>query len=503
MATINGSGGDDTINGTAAADSIATAGGNDSVSGGAGNDSIYAGSGLDTVSGGLGDDSIDGEGGGDSLSGGDGRDTIDGGAGDDIVSGDAGNDSLIGGLGNDTIDGGDGNDILIDDDGNNVMYGGDGDDQIYSNGSASTIDGGSGRDTLVGGSEGDSVSGGDDDDTIYANGGDDTVKGGSGNDSIDGGTGSDVIHSGEGHDTVFAGGGNDQVQGGAGNDYIQGDSGQNTIEGGTGNDTVAGGSGADTFVVRDGDGSDTIQLFSTANDIVAFDMAEIATYQDVLDRMSASGNNTVINFDNGNTLTFVDIQPVRLSASNFAYSAGPVCLLAGTPIRTERGDIPIEELRPDDILWTKDRGWQALRLVVHESLVFRSRDDPAKPIVIPQGALGAGLPRQDLIVSPQHRVLQVLEKTGEEVLVPAIKLAGQNGIRQMRGRKRAQYLNVVLEDHSIIQAAGCWVESMLVTGRSMSRQSKAARRLLDSALGMKPARSLRRRPMSGRRLKTG
>lgn len=256
-----------------------------------------------------------------------------------------------------------------------------------------------------------------------------------------------------------------------------------------------------TFVIRNGHGSDTLQDFSTTQDTVAFDLEEISTYDDVLDRLTDVDGSTVITFDNSDQLVLENVLPRDLDGSNFRYSAGPVCLLAGTLIQTERGPIAVEELRPDDVLWTKDRGWQALQLVVMERMKFADRDDPAKPILIPQGALGNDLPDADLMLSPQNRLLQSVAETGEEELVPAADLIGTNGIRQMRGKKKALYLNVLLERHSIIQAAGCWVESMLVTRRSLLQQSKAARRLLDHCLDMEPALRVAREGSRPRRLK--
>lgn len=436
------------------------------------------------INGTGGNDSLTGTSSNDTIKGGAGHDTIMGGAGEDQLEGGAGNDSILGGAGDDTLDGGDGNDTLIDDSGNNSLSGGEGDDRLTVGGSGShTLDGGAGNDSLVGGSGGDSISGGDGADTILANEGDDTLSGGAGNDRIVGDEGNDLIDAGAGDDVVFGGGGMD------------------TIEGGGGNDHLFGGAGADTFVIRDGHGADTIGDFRTSEDIIAFDMNEIRSYDDIVARISGTQHAT-ITFNNGDSITVSNVRPENLRASNFAFTAGPVCLLAGTPIRTERGDIPIEELRPDDILWTKDHGWQALRLVVMETMVFKHRDDPAKPILIPMGALGAGQPDRDLILSPQHRVLQMLDKTGEEVLVPAVKLIGHKGIRRMRGKQRAEYLNVVMERHSIIQAAGCWVESLLVTSQSLSRQTKAARRLLDHAKAMTPARRIEKRGVRPRHLKS-
>ncbi|MBY4894772.1 Hint domain-containing protein [Rhodobacteraceae bacterium N5(2021)] len=473
--------------------------GNDSITGASGNDNNNCLDGDDTIIGNSGDDTLDGD------------------AGDDSLVGNSGTKDIKGGTSNDTIDGGSDNDKLEGEDRDDVIFGGYGDDEIKGGDGNDTIDGGGGSDKIEGGNGADLIDGGDGDDTITGQG-NDMIEGGAGHDKISVGSDSATVYGDEGHDTITGGSGNDRlfggddddsikggsgddtIIGGDGDDYIETGSGNDVVEAGAGDDTIKAGSGNETFVYRDGHGSDVINGFGS-NDVIAFDMAEISSYQDMLDRMSG-GDNTLITFDNGETLQLSGFERDDVNASNFSFSAGPVFFLAGTLMLTERGGVAIEDLRPDDILWTKDHGWQALRLVVRETMVFKTRDDKAKPILIPAGALGENQPQTDLILSPQHRVLQVIEETGEEVLVPAIKLIGHKGIRRMRGKKRAEYLNVVMERHSVIQAAGCWVESLLVTSRSLSRQTKAARRMLDHAIGMEPARRIERKGVRPRRLKS-
>lgn len=259
---------------------------------------------------------------------------------------------------------------------------------------------------------------------------------------------------------------------------------------------------SDAFVLRDGHGGDTILGFCPDVGSIAFDMNEVSCYDDVLNRLTQIASDAVLTFDNGDQVVLKAVFHKDLSADNFTFSSGPVCLLEGTLIQTERGEIKIEELRPDDIIWTKQRGWQALRLVTVETITFKHRNDPAKPILIPAGALGDGRPVADLITSPQHRILQSLELTDEEELVPAGSLIGFNGIRRMRGKKSANYYNIVLEEHSIIQAQGCWVESLHVTPRSIQRQTHAARKLLTHYVGMPPTQRIAPGKARKRRLKT-
>jgi Ca2+-binding RTX toxin-like protein len=113
-ATIKGTPGNDTLNGTDGADVIA---------GFAGDDTINALNGRDLVFGGPGNDTI---------LGGNGWDLIFGGAGNDTINGENGPDLLRGRSGDDTVDGGDGRDILFGGWGTDVLRGGGGNDRLHA-----------------------------------------------------------------------------------------------------------------------------------------------------------------------------------------------------------------------------------------------------------------------------------------------------------------------------------------------------------------------------------
>ncbi|MEM8828062.1 MAG: hypothetical protein AAGE96_01735 [Cyanobacteria bacterium P01_G01_bin.19] len=120
---INGTDGNDTLQGI---DSV------DIIHGGAGADRITANGGDDIVSGGDNSDRITGNDGNDSIFGGADADLINGNAGDDLLSGDAGNDEIRGGAGDDLLMGVTGNDTLRGEGGSDtfVFGNGDGTDRI-------------------------------------------------------------------------------------------------------------------------------------------------------------------------------------------------------------------------------------------------------------------------------------------------------------------------------------------------------------------------------------
>jgi VCBS repeat-containing protein len=86
--------------------------GNDSLDGGNGDDVIYGAAGRDTVMGNNHDDLLFGGSGNDTVLGGNDADILYGGSGNDTLDGENGNDTLIGGFGSDSLIGGGGVDLF-------------------------------------------------------------------------------------------------------------------------------------------------------------------------------------------------------------------------------------------------------------------------------------------------------------------------------------------------------------------------------------------------------
>ncbi|MDM8349521.1 DUF4347 domain-containing protein, partial [Pseudomonas sp. sp1636] len=249
-----------------------------------------------------------------SLIGGSGNDTLTGGAGNDVLYGNDGNDRLSGNGGMDTFYGGagsdfiyalGGNDVIYGDAGNDGLSGGDGDDSMY---------GGDGNDTLIGGNGNDLMSGGEGIDLIWAGNGDDLVYGGEGNDNISGDAG---------NDTLYGGDGNDVLRGFADDDLIHGDAGSDTLSGGAGVDTLFGGTDGDIFTgtVADHDG-DRIEDFTLEDTIVI-----VGADYSSLNGSNASGT---VDLGSGQSLTLTGISAVNGTFSAL-YSGGNTTLTLVAP----------------------------------------------------------------------------------------------------------------------------------------------------------------------------
>jgi hypothetical protein len=153
-----------------------------------------------------------------------------------------------------------------------------------------------------------------------------------------------------------------------------------------------------------------------------------------------------------------------------------VCFASGTLIDTPSGPTRIEFLRPGDLVDTADHGPQSLRWIGGQVLPRAGRH---APIVIARGALGGGLPRQALKVSPQHRILvrsAIVRRMFdvEEVLLPARRLLDHPGISQAAADDPVCYWHLLFDRHEVVRAQGVWAESLFLGPEAVKSISQEA-----------------------------
>ncbi len=130
------------------------------------------------------------------------------------------------------------------------------------------------------------------------------------------------------------------------------------------------------------------------------------------------------------------------------------CFAAGTLIATPRGETPVDELQVRDLV-TLATGVEAeIGWIGHR----RVRGGADLPIRISRGALAIGMPRRDLIVSPDHALFL------DGALVPAGLLANGRTIRRDYSASRMTYYHVELDGHGVLLAEGVPAEGYLDTG---------------------------------------
>ena len=160
------------------------------------------------------------------------------------------------------------------------------------------------------------------------------------------------------------------------------------------------------------------------------------------------------------SLSFNNTNGLIADRQTFNYVA---CFTPGALIDTDKGARRVETLRPGDQVRTRDRGHQRLRWIGQAT---RDAVGGLVPVRITKGALGCGLPKQDLVVSQQHRMLLnsriVARLTGsQEVLVPAKKLLCVPGVDLVEEGGTVTYLHLLFDRHEIIYADGAPTESLL------------------------------------------
>lgn len=145
----------------------------------------------------------------------------------------------------------------------------------------------------------------------------------------------------------------------------------------------------------------------------------------------------------------------------------PICFAAETRIATIRGPVPAGDLRAGDRVLTRDNGYRPVRWVGRRHLPAAELVvwDRFRPIRLAAGALGPGWPAQDLVVSPQHRLLvagaEVRDLTDcDEALVPARQLLSLPGVTLESPEAGVSYVNLLLDRHEILLAEGAWAESL-------------------------------------------
>ena len=135
------------------------------------------------------------------------------------------------------------------------------------------------------------------------------------------------------------------------------------------------------------------------------------------------------------------------------------CFVAGTRIRTSRGEVAVEDLEVGDLVNTLDDGLQPLRWIGRKSVAAKGN---LAPVRIKAGTFGD---HGTLMVSPQHRILvrdalADLLCGEQDVLVAAKDLVNDRSIRSVPGGM-VDYVHLFFDRHQIVFSEGLATESYL------------------------------------------
>lgn len=231
------------------------------------------------------------------------------------------------------------------------------------------------------------------------------------------------------------------------------------------NDTTAQTSLIDVY---GGSGTDGITVTSTG---AAFNTAAAAAGWD----------------DNGDGTWSQNATSSVLTVGNITYQndfegAAAVCFASGALIQTESGNnVPVEDLKLGDLVMTADHGLKQIRWINarHLNASALAANPDLRPIRIRAGALGQGLPKSDLVVSPQHRML-VRSRIAQrmycafEVLAPAKKLLAIDGIDIATDLEHVTYWHFLLDQHEVVFANDAPSESLFPGPQALKSLPTAA-----------------------------
>jgi autotransporter passenger strand-loop-strand repeat protein len=135
------------------------------------------------------------------------------------------------------------------------------------------------------------------------------------------------------------------------------------------------------------------------------------------------------------------------------------CFRAGTLIRTDRGEVPVEALRVGDRVASAFGGVVRVSWLGHRHIDCKRHPRPHDvwPVRVAAGAFGADRPCRELWLSPDHAVFI------DGVLIPVRYLLNDATIRQ-DSVGQVSYWHVELPLHDVLFAEGMAVESYLDTG---------------------------------------
>ena len=151
--------------------------------------------------------------------------------------------------------------------------------------------------------------------------------------------------------------------------------------------------------------------------------------------------------------SFVGAVPQTLAADDDQVP----CFTTGTRIATPGGEVDVQQLVIGDRVTLAGGGdapivWIGRRS--YDGRFIRGRRD-ILPVCIHAGALGNGLPKRDLTVSPLHAMLL------DGVLVPAGVLVNGTTVTQADSIDMVHYVHIELDHHDVLLAEGAPAESFV------------------------------------------
>ncbi|MEM6618791.1 MAG: Hint domain-containing protein [Pseudomonadota bacterium] len=154
----------------------------------------------------------------------------------------------------------------------------------------------------------------------------------------------------------------------------------------------------------------------------------------------------------------LDIRPSRSPLASTQDTM--VCFTRGARVLTAFGDMPVEALRPGDLIHTVDHGLQPLRWIGRRDITrARLHATPhLTPVLIAADTFGPGLPAAPVAVSPLHRML-IEHGAQAGQLLTAHDLIDGATVEPLAAPLNTEYLHLLFDEHQLIYLEGTPTES--------------------------------------------
>ncbi|WP_171180653.1 Hint domain-containing protein [Ruegeria sp. HKCCD8929] len=145
--------------------------------------------------------------------------------------------------------------------------------------------------------------------------------------------------------------------------------------------------------------------------------------------------------------------------SDLNYRDSVPCYTPGTLIMTDRGEVPVEDIRPGDMVLTADNGLQPVKWVGQRTVseIELARFPNLRPVIIRKNAFGN---KRRMRVSPQHGLIAGDHASDHLIRAKhAAEIFGGKFARVDTSRESVTYIHIMFDRHELIYAEGAISES--------------------------------------------
>lgn len=234
----------------------------------------------------------------------------------------------------------------------------------------------------------------------------------------------------------------------------------------TGSIDVSSFSGFDNIVFDSGAKwavSGTVSDFSQGQTIIGMNAGDSIFIENFAATTKSYVNGTGAILSNGTSAITINIQGnftsdeiVIVGTQNGTVITAP-CFAKGTLIETPYGSKPVEHLNIGDYVKCFDATFKKIKWIGHRAYKGQmiASNNKVLPICIRRSTFSPDIPRRDLFLSPDHSLFL----SGK--LIAADRLINGRTIFQVEQVEEISYYHIELDQHEIIFAEGCPVESFL------------------------------------------